>query len=436
MKRSVACFTVILMSLLLFSCGSEPEQVVPEKLPLEATEEAESAGIEEDEGDVIRIPEEKEEEESEVIDIPVDEPEEESPVSTEEEEEENSFEGYVLNEGDVSENGVYLKSTAEEGRVVIDFAGDINFDDRYAIMNTLRSRGGGISSCIDSALIERTNKADIFMINNEFPYSNRGTPLQNKKFTFRARPETVSMLLDQGADIVSLANNHAYDHGPDALLDTFDTLDGAGIPYVGAGHDLKEAEKPVYFIAGGMKLAFVSATQIERSLPPDTKEATETEPGVLRTLDPEKFLGVIREAKENSDFVIVYVHWGSENVNSYEASQTELARAYVNEGADLIIGDHPHVLQGIEYMDDVPVFYSLGNYWFSSKTLDNCLVEAVIEDKEISSLRFIPCIQKNCSTTMLSKGSGEYERILENMRAWSKDNVEIDGDGMVSKKEG
>ncbi len=439
MKRPAAFLITIILLLFLTSCGTKlgqkPAASSVETTPATEKESGRDIVLDESGRAVVQEEPEKAAEEPGTINIPVAEETVEVTESSEEpEEEENSFEGYVLSESDVSENGVYLKSTAEAGKVTIDFAGDINFDDRYANMNTLRNRGGGIFSCIDSSLIERTNRADIFMINNEFPYSKRGTPLANKKFTFRAKPETVSMLIDQGADIVSLANNHAYDHGPDALLDTFDTLKEAGIPYVGAGHNIEEAEKPVYFIAGGMKLAFVSATQIERSLPPDTKEATETDPGVLRTLDPERFCNVIRTAKENSDLVIVYVHWGSENINKYEAAQTELARAYVDAGADLIIGDHPHVLQGIEYIEDVPVFYSLGNYWFSSKTLDNCLVEAVIEDKRISSLRFIPCIQKNCSTTELKKGSGEYERVLNEMREWSTENVEIDEDGMVTKK--
>lgn len=427
MKEKIL-FSILTLSIALSGCeGNVLQNAVPGSMPPEDVTEVQTEASVENE-----VPHEKET----TINIPVaeDEAGEEEIIPTEEEEPENSFEGYILSESDVSENGVYLKSTAEPGKVVIDFAGDINFDDRYAIMNALRSRGQGIFGCIDASLLDRTNKADIFMINNEFPYSKRGTPTPNKKFTFRAKPETVSMLLDQGADIVSLANNHAYDHGPDALLDTFDTLDSAGIPYVGAGHNIEEAEKPVYFIAGGMKISFVSATQIERLTPPDTKEATETEPGVLRTLDPEKFLNVIREAKENSDFCIAYVHWGSENVNNYDGSQAELGKAFAEAGADLIIGDHPHVLQGIEYMGDTPVFYSLGNYWFSSKRLDNCLVEAVIEDKEITSLQFIPCMQHDCRTSEMAPDSADFSRILDNMRTWSADNVEIDDMGFVSKK--
>ena len=425
-----------MLTFLISSCNvSLPSTMPADTAPADEIPAAEipAEEVKEDEEETISIPS-KEDEAAPVASKEAGEPEE--PEETEEAEpEEPSFEGYILGENDVSENGVYLKSVKEEGKVKIVFAGDINFDDRYANMNTLRSRGQGIFGCIGESLIERSNDADIFMINNEFPYSSRGTPLAGKKFTFRAKPETVQLMKDLGADIVSLANNHAYDHGPEALLDTFDTLDEAGIPYVGAGHNLEEAMKPVYFIAGGMKTAFVSATQIERSLPPDTKEATETEPGVLRTLDPTKFLEVIKEAKENSDFVIAYVHWGSENTNIYEAAQTELAKAYADAGADLIIGDHPHVLQGITYIGETPVFYSLGNYWFSSKTLDSCLIEVILTEGRIESLQFIPCLQKGCSTVELVKGSGEYERVLNNLRSWSTDNVEIDEDGRILRSD-
>ncbi len=417
---------IILIISALLICSCETGTVKPADAPVEVLpEESSSASLPETE--TITIPEPEEE----TISVSAPEPE---PELIEEEPEENTFEGYTLSENDVSENGVYLKSVATPGEVVIVFAGDINFDDRYANMNSLRGRPGGLFDSIGSSLIERSNGADIFMINNEFPYSRRGSPTPGKKFTFRAKPETVQFMKDLGADIVSLANNHAYDHGKEALLDTFDTLTEAGIPYVGAGHDLEEAMKPVYFIAGGMKIAFVSATQIERSLPPDTKEATDTEPGVLRTLDPEKFLSVIKTAKENSDLCIAYVHWGSEGTNHYEAAQTELAEKYVEAGADLIIGDHPHVLQGITYIKDTPVFYSMGNYWFNSKPLDTCQVEAVLSEGKIRSLQFIPCLQHSCITKEVTKGSADFDRILNNMRSWSTENVVIDDDGFVSKK--
>ena len=87
---------------------------------------------------------------------------------------------------------------------------------------------------------------------------------------------------DLGVDLVSLANNHCYDFGETGLLDTLDTLQQDGIPYAGAGRNLEEAAAPVYFISGGMKIGFLSATQIERLDNPDTKGATEGEAGVFR----------------------------------------------------------------------------------------------------------------------------------------------------------
>ena len=344
----------------------------------------------------------------------------------------NDFEGYILSETDTPENSVFCKSVKNPGEVTIVFGGDIDFDSHYANMNALKSRGGEISSVLSPHLLELLNSADICMLNNEFPYSNRGTPLAGKKFTFRADPSTVRYLKDMGADIVGLANNHAYDHGPDALLDTFDTLTDAGIPFVGAGHNIEEASRPVYFVAGGMKTAFVAATQIERTSPPDTKEATETDPGVLRTLDPAKFLKVIEEAEANSDFVVVFVHWGSENKNDFEASQRDLAVQYAKAGADLIIGAHPHVLQGFDYAEGIPVMYSMGNFWFNSKTLDNCAIEAVLSGKKLKSLRFVPCQQKNCTTTMFEEGDADFDRIIRQMRTFSTDCVDIDDSGYVT----
>src|SRR5699024_9670835 len=169
----------------------------------------------------------------------------------------------------------------EDQTVSVVFAGDILFDESYAIMASMKQRGGRIEDGISEGLLKRLRAADIFMVNNEFPYTDRGTPTAGKTFTFRARPEYASYLLDMGADLVSLANNHAYDYGEISLLDSLDTLEGIGIPYVGAGRNFEEASEPVYMEANGLTIAFVAATQIERMASPDTKGATETSAGVF-----------------------------------------------------------------------------------------------------------------------------------------------------------
>ncbi|MDO4939812.1 MAG: CapA family protein [Lachnospiraceae bacterium] len=314
--------------------------------------------------------------------------------------------------------------------ITLTFAGDILFDPNYAIMASMLQRGGDITTSFDEGLMEIMTGSDLFMLNNEFPYSDRGEPLPEKQFTFRAKPEYVTKLLDIGVDIVGLANNHLNDHGQDAMLDTFDILDSAGIPYVGAGRNIEEANKPYYIELEGVKIAFVAATQIERLNNPDTVAATETSPGVFRCLDPTGFIDSIKEAKENSDFVVAFVHWGTEGTEKTDWYQDEQAPLYAGAGADLIIGDHPHVLQKIDIVEGVPCIYSLGNYLFNSSSLDTCLVQATIdtESKTLKSFRFIPAYQSGCKTKKLD--GSEKERVIRYMRSLS-DSVEIDDEGYL-----
>lgn len=137
----------------------------------------------------------------------------------------------------------FLVECADRERVTFAFAGDILLDDEYAMMFRYRSRGSDINDTFSAPLLERMRSADVFMLNNEFPFSTRGTPTEGKTFTFRANPANIEMYAQLGVDLVSLANNHAYDFGEEALLDTFATLEEAGIPYVGAGRNIDEAKK-------------------------------------------------------------------------------------------------------------------------------------------------------------------------------------------------
>ena len=198
---------------------------------------------------------------------------------------------------------------------------------------------------------------------------------------------------------------------------------------MGAGRNIEEAKKPVYLIANGMKIAVVSATQIERNAVPDTKEATMTNAGVLRCMDPTALLEVIAQAKANSDFVILYIHWGTESQETTDWLQDKQAPIYAEAGVDLIIGDHPHCLQKIDCISGVPVVFSLGNYWFNSKTQNTCLVEVQLTKEGLKSLQFIPCLQENCRTSQLE--SAKKEEVLNYMRKLSP-NVQIDSEGYVS----
>ena len=334
----------------------------------------------------------------------------------------------LQDEAYMAEHNIYAKEAFSEEYVTLLFAGDILFDPNYSVMAKVLQNGGDIGNGIAPDLIGEMQSADIMMLNNEFAYSDRGAPTPEKQFTFRARPDSVAYLTDMGVDIVSLANNHAYDYGEQALLDSLQILQAEGIPYVGAGVNEQEASAPVYFIINDMKIAFISATQIERLDNPDTKGATETSPGVFRCFNGEKLMQTVAQAKEESDFVVVYIHWGTENQEETDWLQNKQAPELVEAGADLIIGDHPHILQRIEIIDGVPVIYSLGNFWFNSKPLDTGMVKVTISEEGLQSFQFIPCQQVNCRTSMLE--GEEKSRVLGEMRRMSG-NVQIDEDGYV-----
>ena len=343
-------------------------------------------------------------------------------------EKEQSQDEILLQEALEQNQEVYLAECESQDTVTLLFAGDILMDDHYAVMSTFHNRGNDINQAFDQGLLEQMRNADIFMINNEFTFTSRGTPTVNKKFTFRANPGNVSMYEEMGVDIVSVANNHIYDYGEISLLDTLDTLEQAEIPYVGAGRNLQEAMTPVYYIANGMKIAFVSATQSERNSVPDTKEATQDSAGVLRCMNPDNLLLVIEEAKKNSDYVILYIHWGTESQEAIDWLQEQQAPIYAQAGVDLIIGDHPHCLQKMDSVEGVPVIYSLGNFWFNSRTQNSCVVKVALRAGEMESFQFIPCRQSDCRTALLT--GQEKTEVLDYMRTISP-NVTIDEEGYV-----
>ena len=326
-------------------------------------------------------------------------------------------------------DNVTWKDAAENGKVTIDFVGDINFDPRWYMMEYAKKQGG-IASCISEDLLKELKSADITMVNNEFCYTREKKTQEGKAYSFKADPEDVKLLEEFGTDIVSLANNHTCDYGEQGLLDTMDALTNGGIVYSGAGRNLAEASAVQYFVVGGRKIAFVSATEIERFYH-FTKRAGEKTPGVLKTQQKEAVLSAIAKARANSDYVIMFVHWGAEGKIKQDSDQRALAQEYAAAGVDAIIGSHPHRLQGVEFVDDVPVAYSLGNFWFSTGTLYATVAQIQINPDGAFKLRLFPCEQKGKKTRLLKteeecKAFYQYEADLS-------DGVQINEDGVFDE---
>ncbi len=247
---------------------------------------------------------------------------------------------------------------AEPVRLV--FAGDVYLSEHVL---SAYDRAGTIRGVVDEALQQKIDDADFFMVNEEFPFSTRGSAAEDKQYTFRVDPERAALLKEMGIDLVTLANNHALDFGTDALLDTCDTLDQAGILHVGAGRNVEEAKRPVIREIKGQKIAFLGASRV---FPVSSWRATQANPGMLTAYDPAELEEEIAHVREDCDYIVVYVHWGIERKERPEEYQRTLGKALIDAGADLVIGSHPHVLQGIEYYKGKPIVYSLGNFVFGS----------------------------------------------------------------------
>lgn len=315
----------------------------------------------------------------------------------------------------------------------LSFAGDINLDESWATTQYLNTCENGIYDCISQELITAMQQADIMCLNNEFTYSTKGEPLNGKAYTFRADPSRVEVLQQLGVDVVTLANNHVYDYGKEALLDTFATLEQAEISYFGAGRNLEEAMEPVYVTVDGKIVAFVAASRAEKYKM--TPQATETEPGILRCYDTELFLESIRTARQNADFVIAVVHWGTEYSYELEDVQQSTGKEYIDAGADAVIGAHSHCLQGMEFYKGKPIIYSLGNYWFNGKTLDTMLLNLHFTENEAEQeveVSILPAVQSGYCTRY-AKNLEEQERIYSFLEEISI-NVEIDVQGVVTEK--
>lgn len=278
-----------------------------------------------------------------------------------------------VSETEAASTAAVAETEPEDPVVHLLFSGDIYFSSHVL---TAYDNAGGIHGVLDEAYRDEISRADIYMANQEFPFSDRGTPAPDKQFTFRVPPERVSMMHELGIDIVTIANNHTLDYGTDALVDTCTTLENAGIPYVGAGANMDRAKQLETIEVRGRTIGFLAASRVY----PDTSwVANSKKPGMVSGYDPSILLKEIEAAGEYCDYLVVYMHWGIERDEKPQEYQRTLGRQLIDAGADLVIGSHPHVLQGIEYYQGKPIVYSLGNFIFGSSIPKTALLRADVD---------------------------------------------------------
>ncbi len=231
--------------------------------------------------------------------------------------------------------------------------------------------------------------ADILFGNLETSIATSGAQLPGKVIWFRAAPEVTEGLKEAGFDVLSLANNHILDYDTPALMETIENLEASGIGYVGAGEDLEQSRKPLIVIKGGTRVGFLAYNEFYDYFWSysyrRTFEATEDIPGTAPMKD-DLIKEDIKRLRDLCDVIAVSLHWGIEDSNRVTLEQRKLGRKIIDWGGDIILGHHPHVLQGIEYYNGKPIVYSLGNFIFDQNGDNNnqsIILEVKLKDGEI-----------------------------------------------------
>ncbi len=243
-----------------------------------------------------------------------------------------------------------------------------------------------------AATARELKHGDISVANLEAPIATRGEEFSGKRFRFRADPHVAGALKRAGFTLVTLANNHMMDFGEQALLETIRTLDANGLSHSGAGATLAAARQPALVQIDGIRVAFLAYSL---TFPPEfyaTRDRAGTAPGY-----PGFFTKDIARAKRDADYVVVSFHWGSEGSNSPRPYQVTVAHAAIDAGADVVIGHHPHVLQGLERYKKGIILYSLGNFAFGSlsRTADRSVIARITLEGGVSEVELIPLDVRN-----------------------------------------
>jgi poly-gamma-glutamate synthesis protein (capsule biosynthesis protein) len=301
--------------------------------------------------------------------------------------------GVLMSSGGLRSKDISLSNTpvptksaspAKQGEASMLFVGDImlsrSVGDLMAAKNNYLWPFEKIADFLKSA--------DFTFANLETPVSNRGVKV-GSIYSFRSDPRSINGLTSAGFDLVSIANNHAWDYGRDAFVDTMDHLSNADISYAGGGHSYQEAHDGVVQEIQGTKVGFLAYT----NLLPKSLSASGNNPG-LAIYDEKQMVDDIVRMKTKASVVVVSFHWGEEYHPVHNALQEQIAHTAIDAGADLIIGHHPHVPEDIEQYSGKYIVYSLGNFIFdqnwSAETMKGLAVRVWLKNNTIYRLEQIP----------------------------------------------
>ncbi|MBA2699448.1 MAG: CapA family protein [Nocardioidaceae bacterium] len=250
-------------------------------------------------------------------------------------------------------------------------------------------------------LQRRLARADLTVGNLESTLSSDGVPRQGDD-SFAADPEVLDPLDDAGFDVLSLANNHTGDFGEHAFRQTLRRLDSSPIQPVGAGLDRERAWRPVVVCRAGVRFGLVAFNAIGETpaagprTPGAAQVRMQPRTGPLDASDLRRATRAITSLEARADVVIVLAHWGDQYTNQPVSDQRRVGGALLDAGADVVVGGHPHWVQGVQVHHGRLVVHSLGNFIFdmdfSRETQEGVMLEAVFWGDEFKAVDFVPYV--------------------------------------------
>jgi hypothetical protein len=306
-------------------------------------------------------------------------------------------------ESAAAELGLVLQAElAEDSAIMLTAVGDVMLD---------RDLGDIIASGrIEYPFAEVSawlTKADLTIGNLASAIGDQGQPA-DKRYTYRAPVEAVLSLESAGFDLLSLANNHSMDYGPQSLLQGIDLLLERGIATVGAGRDEVSAHMPFIFRIDSLEIAFLSYVNVPvdwNGFDARSWNASATQPGVAWA-DPEQIRAEVEAATFQADLVIVLLHSGNECIYQPSSVQEAAAHAAIEAGASLVLGHHTHVLQGVELYAGGVIAYGLGNLTFPEcGTQFGAIFNLWLDGRGVRQLEVVPLVFAPDGRPLLAEGA-------------------------------
>ena len=324
----------------------------------------------------------------------------------------------------------FAENIISDKNVTLSFVGDIYVSP----MMYEHYQASGISGVISEKIQNIFKSVDIAAADHEYVCGDlpESYKVDYQQYTFLTPSAREGILKDFSFDVMTLANNHMMDYGTEGLASTIREIKKQGIETIGGGSDLSQAMAPYIKEVNGKKIAILAATRV---VPQIDWYAQKDKAGLMTTYEQTDRFQMLKEeitrlkTEENCDIVIMYVHWGNDSDKTILGNQVTLGHGYIDAGADIVIGNHTHVLQGMEFYQGKLICYGISNFLFGSYHSDTMVLTLEIDEANHITPKMLPCSSEMFYTTEIEGEAAENMfRYIESM---SENVVHLDRKSVV-----